>query len=852
MPADRPVTATYRLQLRAGGVGLREAAAALDYLAALGVSHLYLSPVLAAAPGSAHGYDVTDPTRVDEAIGGEAALRELAEAAHARGVGLVLDAVPNHQAAHPANPAWWELLATGRDGPQAEAFDVDWHPALPGAAGQVVLPALGAPLGEVVSGGGLALDGDALVAHGEHRVPLAAGSPAGEPATEDGWAALLAAQHHRLCHWRIGDAVVNYRRFFGVDDLAGVRVERDEVFDWVMGRLLALLDAGVADGLRIDHVDGLADPGGFCRRLREQAGPGAWLVVEKILAAGEALPEDWPVDGGTGYDFLADVLGLFVEPEAEEELTLLAREFGAWTADYRALAAEAEREMVDTALAADRDRVARALLAAAARELPAADVTWDQARAMAREVVAALDVYRPYAVPGKGCAPESAARVDAAVSAAAARVPAVPAATWALLASCLRGERADEAGAEVCVRGQQLSGAATAKGVEDTALYRQHRLAALCEVGVEPDRFGHPPGAVHDANGARARRQPAGMLATSTHDTKRGEDVRLRIAALSELADRWAALVRRWRPTHAALVTPTDRGPAPDPATQHLVYQTLVGVWAPQPVREPLDALAERVCAYLVKATREAGVRTRHTDPDPAFEAGVCDFARALLSDDDFLADFEAVAAPAGEVAMTASLAQVVLRSASPGVPDVYQGCETWEDSLVDPDNRRPVDLERAAAELAAADAAEPGELLAARGDGRVKRRVLAECLRARRAHRACVDRDAGYVPLAVAGEWADHVIAFARTAPDGGALVVVAPRLPGRVMRSAARGDLAALRPPVGDDWGDTAVELPADLAGRAWHDRLGGPGAGAGERPALRDVLGVLPVALLADEAG
>lgn len=844
MGADRPVTATYRLQLRAGGLDLRRAVAALDHIAALGASHVYLSPVLAAVPGSAHGYDVVDPTRVDEALGGEAALRELAAAAHARGLGLVLDVVPNHQAAHPANPAWWQLLATGRHGRQARTFDVDWDPALPGAAGQVVLPVLGAPLGDVAAAGELAVDGDALVAHDEHRVPLAAGSP---PAS-GGWAGLLAAQHHRLCHWRIGDAVVNYRRFFAVDELAAVRVERPEVFDHVMGLVTGLVAEGVADGLRVDHIDGLADPGGFCRWLRDGVGDGAWLVTEKILAPGETLPAEWPVDGGTGYDFLADALGLFVDPAAEVALTALAREAGAWPDDPDALARRAKREVVDTLLAAERDRVAAALRRACAGDLAAADITDAQLRAMVREVIAALDVYRAYAVPGRACAPESAARVEAAIGAAADRVAAAPAGAWRLLAACLRGERDDADGAEVCVRGQQLAGAATAKGVEDTALYRQHRLVALNEVGAEPGGFGHGAAAFHDANARRARREPAGMLTTSTHDTKRGEDVRLRIAALTEMPGAWADAVRRWRTAHAPLVSATASGPAPDPATQQLIHQTLVGVWAPEPVRDARASLIGRVSAYLVKATREAGLRTSHTVPDPAFEEAVTGFVTALLHDEAFVAELDAVAGPANEIAMTASLAQVVLRGLSPGVPDTYQGCEGWEDSLVDPDNRRPVDLDHAAAELAAAEAADVGDLLADRGDGRIKRRVLAECLRTRRERPGCVRPNAGYVPLAVTGAWADHVVAFARTAPDGDALVAIAPRLPGRVMRAAADDDLGGLSPPTGGDWGDTAVAVPEALGGWAWIDRLGGAGVPGGEVWRVADVLGTLPVALLA----
>ncbi len=843
--------ATYRIQLRGGDPPLDFAAVAAvaGELAELGVSHLYLSPVLTATAGSAHGYDVADPTRVDPALGGEEGLRALAATCRDHGLGLVLDIVPNHQAASADNPRWRQLLATGQHGPAAALFDVDWEaPGLPGAAGQVILPVLGAPRGELLAEGALTVEGDELVAHGAHRLPLASDSPRAE-----GWAALLAAQHHRACHWRVGDAVVNYRRFFAIDELAAVRVEQPEVFDEVLGTVLRLLDEGVADGLRIDHIDGLADPAGFAARLRARA-PDAWLVAEKILEHGERLPA-WPLDGSTGYDFLADVLCLFVDPAAREPFTALAREVAAWPEDPGAARRAAKREVVAADLAADRDRVARALWRVAAGDLAAADVTWDQCRAAISEVVAWLPVYRAYAVPGQGCDAEAAAQVDHAVAAARDHVPHVPEALWALLAASLRGERDDPGGAEVCVRGQQLAGAATAKGVEDTDLYRQHRLVALNEVGVDPERFGADVGAFHHANAERARRHPTGMLATATHDTKRGEDVRLRIAALTELPDAWSGLVRRWRAQHAPLRTATPRGPAPGPADQHLAYQTLVGLWAPAPARDAVPTLARRLGEALVKGAREAGQRTTWTDPDEAYEDALAGFAAALLDDVEVRADLDALAATAGEIAMTASLAQTLLRATSPGVPDTYQGTEGWEDNLVDPDNRRPVDLAAAAAQRAAADGASPTELLDARADGRLKRRVLAQALRARRDHPGCVGPHGAYEPLTVSGRWAQHVVAFARRAPDGQTLVTLAPRLPGAPMRAAVEGAAAtrlgvpALRPPTGSDWGDTAVTLPAALAGATLVDCLTDETLTvAADRLPLAQALAALPVGLLA----
>lgn len=847
---DRLPTATYRIQLRGESdppVDFTAVQRALPGLAELGASHLYLSPVLRARAGSAHGYDVADPTEVDPALGGEEGLRALARDCRQHGLGLILDIVPNHQATSPDNPRWWDLLAHGREGASAAWFDVDWDaPGLPDARDQVILPVLGAPLGEVLAAGELVADDHELRAHGDHRLPLAPDTPRGE-----GWAALLSAQHHRACHWRVGDAVVNYRRFFAIDDLAAVRIERPEVRDEVLGTVVRLVAEGVADGLRIDHIDGLADPAGLCADLRARL-PGAWLVAEKILEPGEALP-DWPLEGATGYDFLGEVLGLFVDPDAEEALTALAREVGAWPQDPGAARREAKREVTAADLAADRDRVARALWRRAATDLAAADVTLDQCRAAVTEVVAHLPVYRAYAVPGRGCDAQARQRLERAVAAAAQAVPHVPAALWALLEASLRGDLDDPLAAEVCVRGQQLSGAATAKGVEDTDLYRQHRLVALNEVGVDPTRFGWTAEALHAANRERARRHPAGMLTTATHDTKRGEDVRLRVAALTEVADAWSGLVRRWRAEHASLVTATPAGPAPAPSDQHVAYQTLVGVWAPAPARATTDALATRVGDAIVKGAREAGQRTTWTDPDAAYEAALRRFVTALLDDAEVRADLDALAATAGEIAQVASLAQTLLRATSPGVPDTYQGTEGWEDHLVDPDNRRPVDLDLAARERAAADAADAADLLAGRADGRIKRRVLTRALRARRAQPGCVGPEGAYEPLAVGGRLADHVVAFARRAPDGQALLVVAPRLPGAVMRAAAttevvtRLGIAPLRPPVGDDWAGTDLALPADLAGVAWHDVLADREVAPGQRLPLPQVLGALPVALL-----
>ena len=862
-PGGTPARATYRLQL-SSELGFEQAANLVPYLAQLGVSHLYCSPVLQARHGSTHGYDVAEPARLSAALGGEGGFRALLDATRAVGLRLVVDIVPNHLGVGADNPLWDALLAEGPAGPAGRVFDVDWEPALPRTAGKVIVPVLGAPYADVLHAGELTLEaGDSgpRVRYHEHSFPLSeaarqavergsiealAGRP-GEPVTWLRLHGLLDTQHYRLVHWRIGDAVVNYRRFFGISDLAAVRVEDPAVFARTHERILALVRRDGVDGLRIDHIDGLADPAGYLERLRAEVGADAWLVVEKILAPGEALPA-WPVAGTTGYDFLADVLALFVDPAAEGTLDQLAFANDAWPTNLAAWARQAKVEVLEQDLAADCERLVDRLWALAQEHVTARDVTRAACREAIVAVLGALDVYRIYTRPGQSPAAEDVRRLGTALSTARGVAPAVPGFLWEFLEQALLGRLDDHPLAEeVPRRFHQVASAAMAKGVEDTLLYRQHRLAALNEVGVEPDHFGTTVAAFHAANAERADRHPEGMLTTSTHDTKRGEDVRLRIAALTELPDAWGATIGRWLRTHRGLVTDTPSGPAPDRATSYLCYQTLVGVWGPgQP---DLDDVRERVVAYLVKAAREDGRRTSWTDPDDAYEQALTGFVERLLGPEapaGFLDELARFARQASEIAMVSSLSQVLLRTTSPGVPDTYQGLELWGDNLVDPDNRRPVDFAHRAQLLAALDrdTPDPADLLAGRADGRIKLFVLSRALRTRRELPGCYGPSGGYVPLPVEGRYADRVVAFARTGRDGEAALTVAPRLVGAVMGEQ-------WQPPLAEAWADTRVRLPDELSGTAWRDTLGGPGAHASPTLALREVLATLPLALFVRRA-
>lgn len=809
---ERPVRSTYRLQLTSS-FGFGDAAGLVDYVADLGVSHLYLSPILQAVPGSEHGYDVADPTRVSEELGGEEGLRALAERAHAAGLGLVVDVVPNHLGVSAETPLWEELLAHGPSGDAAAFFDVDWQPPLPGAAGKVLLPVLGDQYGRILESGELVVDGGRVRYH-EHSFPLSVDSRAaleraGGELDRRRLHALLEQQHYRLLWWRAGPSLVNYRRFFAINELAGVRVEDERVFDHTHRTILRLVAEGVIDGLRIDHPDGLRDPARYVERLAARTG-GVWTVVEKILsrphgASHEVLPPSWPVAGTTGYEFANLVLGLFVDAAAAPVLDALDAELGGAPASYDEQVLAAKREVVTGELATDVQRLGRRLWALTQQHPEIRDVDEAWCRAVVARTLQCLPVYRTYVDPVTGTAGKAdVALAEAAVAdaqrldgLAAAPEAAPPTALFSFLADVLLGRAGISPDhLDLLARFQQLSGAVTAKAVEDTVFYRYRRLLAVNEVGGHPAHLGVT---LEDFHAANTTRPHGAMVTTMTHDTKRGEDVRLRMAALSELPGRWAAAARRWRRDGT------------DPQAQQLVLQTLVGTW-------PISR--GRLVAYVEKALREAGEHTDWYDPDADYEREVTDYCDALLADEAFIGELEALVAQVRAVTAVTGLAQTLLRCAVPGVPDTYQGTELWDDSLVDPDNRRPVDFAARRRLLDGLADADPVELWDAREDGRVKLWVLSRALRARMT--------GPYLPLEVTGRFAQHVVAFAR----GDGAVVVTPRLPVAVM-----GD--QLEAPLGERWADTRVALPAG----EWKDVL----SGGKPTSALAALLRVLPVALL-----
>jgi (1->4)-alpha-D-glucan 1-alpha-D-glucosylmutase len=997
-PDASPPLATYRLQF-SSAFTFEDARAVVPYLRELGISHLYASSYLAARPGSTHGYDVVDHTRLNPEVGSEADYQAFAEVLRAHAMGQVLDVVPNHMGIGEGANRWWnDVLENGPSSPYAEYFDIDWDPVRPELRNRVLLPILGDQYGRVLENRELVLEYEAgafFVRYYETRLPvdpcttvpilvhrqeaLAAaledrdprlqeyqsiltalrnlpgrtetapervqerarekevirrrlaelveacepvraaigetvtlynGTP-GDPRSFDLLDQLLAEQAYRLAHWRVAADEINFRRFFDINDLAAIRMENPAVFGETHALVLRLVAEGSVTGLRIDHPDGLYDPRGYFAALQrervaqlararvpgdpsgpggaapgdgpdpaaeaveafvrrcepEPAGPGCrplYVVAEKILGTGERLPASWAIHGTTGYEFMNLVGGLLVDRSSERAMTATHAAFTRQRTPFADLVYEAKQLILEVSMSSELSVLGLVLDRLSERSRYSRDFTLNSLTKAVREVIACFPVYRSY-IDGRSPEPalQDRACVEVAVAFAKRRNPAISPAGFDFIRDTLllrSPEHADEAyrAAQLAFvqRFQQLTAPVTAKGVEDTAFYRYHRLVSLNEVGGDPDRFGATVEEFHKQCAARQRDWPGGLSATSTHDAKRGEDVRARIHVLSELPREWRAAVARWHRWNRRQATRIDGTTAPDRNDEYLLYQTLVGAWPLEPLEgEAVGTFRERIEQYMLKAVREAKVHTSWINVNEPYEAALRTFVGRLLDPAQgrrFLADLAAFQAPVARLGMLNGLAQVVLKVTAPGVPDFYQGTELWDLNLVDPDNRRPVDFARRRALLAELDAAAAagspadlaGPLLAAWRDGRVKLYTVRRALACRRGAGELF-RAGEYVPLAVAGQAAAHVCAFARRLGDQAALIVV-PRLTARLTRG---GDLLPLGAPV---WGDTAVLLPGDLGSRGFSDAFTGamlePSAreGGWQLP-VAEVLASFPVALL-----
>jgi len=814
--------ATYRVQLTPE-LTLDDVAQLADYLAALGVSHLYCSPILQAAPGSTHGYDVVDPTRISSELGGDAGLRRMAEAMRKRSVELLVDIVPNHMAAAGrVNLWWWDLLMHGQSSRYADYFDIDWRLAPTTLKNKILLGVLGDRFGHELENGSLTLEreGDEIVVrYHDFAFPLAPGTLDTEDMDHvahdaDALDDVLQRQHYRLAYWRTAQEELNYRRFFTIDNLIGLRVEQPQVFADSHSVIVGLLNRGEVSGVRVDHIDGLRDPAAYLRRLRAAA-PDAYIVVEKILQAGEKLPESFPIQGTTGYDFISIVDGVFVNADNEPTMTALYHAFTGETQPYVEVARTSKHEIIASDLDPDLRRLAALMNEICESDRRHRDRTHREVREAVAEVGAGFRVYRTYVTIGAGASEQDRAEVAYAMEEASRRRPDIDRELLALIADVLLLDRRGELEEEFAARFQQFTPAVMAKGVEDTAFYRYHRLVSLNEVGGDPGAFGRGVDAFHEWCAHIATNRPATMLTLSTHDTKRSGDVRARLNIISEIPGEWEAAVRRWA-EHNDRHRPHGY---PDRNLEYLAYQTIVGAW-------PIDE--QRLTQFLNKAAREAKLHTSWTNPVAAYEDALAEFVHSVTSDAEFMSDLESFLGRTQLVSFgrVASLAQTTLLLTCPGVSDIYQGAELWHLALVDPDNRRPVDFasRRAALDGVAGIAAE--EIAHRLDDGSAKIWLISRLLR-ERAGRPELFASRDYAPLNATGAKANHALGFVR-----GSLLALVPRLP---------AGLAG-------DWGDTEVMLPD---GR-WTNLLTGEVEDGGRPVAASRLLEKFPVAVLATGIG
>ncbi|MBX5224880.1 malto-oligosyltrehalose synthase [Rhizobium sp. NLR9b] len=831
-------TATYRIQFR-NGMTFDRACDLVPYLKTLGISHLYASPIFTAVRGSTHGYDVTDANEIDPALGGRAGFDRLTESLASAGMGLVLDIVPNHMAASPDNAWWRDVLAFGPQSAYASHFDIDWSEPL-------TLPQLGQDFEEALASGELRLvldetHGNFALAYFQTLLPAnpssygaianrlddpvamrmaeAAAATSGEDFAralrdilfEGGDRAVLREkledvssdreflkslhdeQHWRLIHWKEAARHLSYRRFFEVTGLVGTRVEDPHVFDDMHRLVLELVRHGKVQGLRIDHVDGLAEPKAYLDRLRAAVGTDTYIVVEKILGAGEVLPESWPVAGTTGYEFIAALGELFIDAGGLRILDDAYRSLAGEAGDLDEGRRQAKRQMVERNFAGETGR----LVAMAAGIFP--EISREEIATAIRELLIAFPVYRTYGDGGQLSWQDSAV-LAATASQVMARLDDRRALDYVL--KLLEGKIEGDAAHEFRIRFQQLSGPVMAKAMEDTLFYRYNRLLAANEVGGEPGKAPEGPDGFHRRMAERARLQPHGLSASSTHDTKRGEDARARLYVLSEGADVFAQAVARWRDMNRPWLKDLPDGAAPEPNIEWMLYQALAGVWPEEFDRAQMENLRARFTDYAVKAVREAKLRSAWTDQEGAYEEAITVYAAALVSPDNdaFLEDFERVLQPFIAAGYVNSLSQTLLKLTAPGIPDIYQGAEGFDFSLVDPDNRRPVDHASLTAWL---DEAGPIAKLQAAA---LKQRIIAIGLQLRQRH-PVLFAGGDYLPLKTTGSRRDHVLAFARVHNSEFA-ITAAPRLmfgwldPGVLFAGP-------------EFWEDTAIAVPSPLHG-------------------------------------
>jgi malto-oligosyltrehalose synthase len=859
--------ATIRLQFHRGFT-FTHAVPLVPYFACLGVSDVYASPIMTARPGSPHGYDTIDPARVNPELGGEDGLRALVRELRRHELGLIVDIVPNHMAVGNGNTWWLDVLTRGRSSRYAKYFDIDWTPTDAQLRDKVLLPILGRPYGEALAAGEITLAmGKArqpVVRYFDHELPLAAdpgidknsladfapSSTAGRKRLHD----LLERQHYRLAWWRCANDEINWRRFFDINELAAIRVEDDEVFESVHATLLRLYAEGLIDGVRVDHIDGLSLPGKYCRQLRarlralEQQRPPtcpaapAYFVVEKILSFDERLPKNWETDGTTGYDFMDEVSALQHDSAGAATLSSLWKRVSGRSNDFAVEERQARCEILQASFSSQLEALLDALAAIAQGDPATRDIARPALRRAVTEILVQFPVYRIYAQVEQR-SPSDAAMLAKAVSVAA--LSCLPSDRWLieLLGHWLIGERIrddTEALQNIALtRFQQLSAPLSAKAVEDTAFYRYGRLLSRNDVGFDPGRLGCAVDEFHHRMRLRRTSFPHAMLATATHDHKRGEDVRARLAVLSEIADEWRDTVQGWLTASAGQFSPATGLPLPDAADRTMLFETLVGAWPMQletSDQAELGQFGKRIAAWQLKSLREAKLRSDWTAPNERYERAAEKFVSWLFAVSPLLSEIAAFARRITPAGVVNSLGQTLCKLSAPGVPDIYQGTEYWDLSLVDPDNRAPIDFALRQQSLSAQECARAADF----ESGRIKQRVIARVLAARKQMPALF-ADGDYLPLPAEGSLADHVVAFARIW-HGATAISVFCRHPTRLLDGEPTIVIAPER------WQDTRIVLPPVIRASQFYEVVSGkPKSASGSSFDAAHILADMPVALM-----
>ncbi|SNY64026.1 malto-oligosyltrehalose synthase [Pantoea sp. GL120224-02] len=826
-------SATYRIQFR-NGMTFDRAITLLPYLQRLGISHLYASPIFTATTDSTHGYDVTDANEIDPALGGRDGFNRLSAALQQAGLGLILDIVPNHMAASLENAWWRDVIEHGESSQYARYFDIDWSRPL-------TLPFLGDDFERVLQNDELSIKphpqtGHPALAYYDSFYPLTPASWQGRAdevlAINDraAIAELHQQQPWQLINWRDARKDLSYRRFFEITGLVGVRVEDEAVFNASHALILELVHSGAVSGLRVDHVDGLADPQGYLQRLRRAAGEDCYITVEKILAEEEQIPPEWPISGTTGYEFIAALSHALIDDTQIDALHLAYEAVTEERNDVSAGLRAARELMVDRNFAGEFSRLLA--IATGVAHLEQRNFGEAELHVALREMLIAFPVYRTYGRPA-GMPLAGEALLQQVLE--AVKFSAFPAALSFLQAILLGAvsEQSEPDAAEFRTRFQQLTGPLMAKSVEDTLFFRNHAILAINEVGAEP--LPHPFSVehFHQQMQTRLHHQPDALSTTSTHDTKRGEDARARLYSLSEAPALWAENVTRWRELNQSKVLTMNEGPAPEPAVEWMLYQALAGAW-PTTLRpddqDGLRTLEARFLPFVEKALREAKLRTDWADGDETYEQAVLEYAKHLLSAENpaFLTDFVTAIQPFVDAGLVNSLSQTVIKLTAPGVPDIYQGSEALDFSLVDPDNRREPDyavLEAQLVDRSRPDFTQPSDWRS----GKLKQQVIA-CLLHLRLDKPQLFRFGDYQPLYATGAHPEHLIAYARQDSEN-SLIVVAPRL--------------MLE---GTSWAETSIPLPESLAHRHYRNLLSGATLALNEQLSLDNLPPYAPLVLIA----